>query len=92
MGRSSTAASAVLPCHSRENAMTTKLSDKQEAVLAFASQHGKIDFYQASKLGANGSTLASMTKKGWLAKQESNGLNDWAVTEAGKALLPVLQR
>ena len=69
--------------------MTTKLTDKQEAVLAFASQHGTIDFYQASELGANGSTLASMTKKGWLAKQECNGLNDWIATDAGKALLPV---
>lgn len=71
----------------RKNAMTTKLTDKQEAVLAFASQHGTIDFYQASELGANGTTLASMTKKGWLAKQECNGLNDWTVTDAGKALV-----
>ncbi|MGX0608638.1 hypothetical protein [Ralstonia pickettii] len=77
---------------SRKNAMTTKLTDKQEAVLAFASQHGTIDFYQASELGANGSTLASMTKKGWLAKQECNGLNDWIATDAGKALLPVQRR
>lgn len=69
--------------------MTTRLTDKQEAVLAFAARHGKIDFYQASKLGANGSTLASMTKKGWLAKQDSNGLNDWTVTDAEKALVPV---
>ncbi|ENZ78061.1 MULTISPECIES: hypothetical protein [Ralstonia] len=68
--------------------MTAKLTDKQEAVLVFAAQHGKIDFYQASKMGANGATLASMTKKGWLAKQESNGLNDWTVTDAGKALVP----
>lgn len=68
--------------------MTTKLTDKQEAVLVFAAHHGKIDFFDASKLGANGATLSSMTKKGWLAKQESNIGNDWIVTEAGKALVP----
>ncbi len=68
--------------------MSTKLTDKQEAVLVFAALHGKIDFYEATMMGATGSTLASMTKKGWLDKQENEAGNDWIVTEAGKALVP----
>jgi len=64
-----------------------RLNDKQRAVLVFACDNGKISYYEASRLGANGVTLSAMTRKGLLAKYIERGTSHWTATDAGKQLL-----